>query len=95
MLADVKPDAHADPELLALKLIAYSNLNKSEDAAACRAALGKINNSVATAWLLLIPRLTSAVEVDNRKIIAACRAPSRSIQPTPISTSTLAMPMPA
>src|SRR5262249_17458048 len=43
MLGDVTPtDAKPDAELLALKLVAYSNLNKPEDVATYRAALGKI-----------------------------------------------------
>ncbi|HVT81072.1 MAG TPA: tetratricopeptide repeat protein [Phycisphaerae bacterium] len=74
MLADVNPaDAKADPELLALKLIAYSNLSKHDDVAACRTALGQMKNSTAAAWLTLVPRLTTATDVDDKKVVEACR----------------------
>lgn len=74
LLADVNPaDSDADAELLAFKEISLSNLSKSEEAAACRAALAKKKTAMAQAWMLILPRVTSAAEVNNQRVVEGCR----------------------
>ncbi len=74
LLADLNPaDAKSDSTLLALKVISLSNLSKTSDAAACRTALGQHKSSAAQAWMLILPRIISAADVDDKKIIEACR----------------------
>lgn len=75
LLKDINPaDVSADPTLLAFKAIAHANLGQKAEAEPCRAALASRNQAAARAWTLILRRVIDAAVLDEKQVVADCRA---------------------
>ncbi|HWC89134.1 MAG TPA: tetratricopeptide repeat protein, partial [Pirellulales bacterium] len=73
--ADVNPqDPSSDATLVALKAITLANLGKSAEAESARTALSGRKLAAAKAWVLLLRRIIDAAQLDDKQVVAACRA---------------------